>query len=91
MLDETKERLIVMGGVMEDGVFQVEIVSARINHKFIGSILTVTPVKSTMMHGCNCAHAWTLTPESKAAVEAHLGPLSDKWAAVCACDAVRID
>ncbi len=95
MTDETVERLIVMGGTAEPGVFQIEVLQ---DNPLKGSILLVFEKPRTDFdYPCGCAKVWEATHKARNLVneQRRLHGLAVDNApgslVCCACTARRLD
>lgn len=98
MIDETRERLIVMGGTTEPGVFQVELTAHPI-HALNGSIFLAAEIAGqrismTASIACPCKTIWEYTAMGQAEMTRYRGhgpPLGTSIWACCPCIARLID
>lgn len=95
MLDETKPRLIVMGGTTEPGVIQIEIMGAKKSKCVQGSIVHASEVPfsfATRAHGCRCKTAFRFTDETIKLIGKHEPKVLNgaNWG-LCHCAAKRLD
>ncbi len=90
MIDETKERLIVMGGTTEPGVFQVEVTCD-------GSPLTGSILLARVNHSTNTecldkrAHPFSWEFVDQHAINELKNRIPDLPWGICPCHARRID